>query len=53
MFVIDFDPATGRLKLDERFRDAGSARPGVSLTQKTWPHGYTGTAIPHGTVFSR
>ena len=52
--IIDFDPASGALTLDERFRDAGAARPGVSFTsQKTWPHGFTGKAIPHGTVFSR
>ena len=53
LFIIDFDPASGALTLDERFRDAGAARPGVSLSQKTWPHGFTGKAIPHGTVFSR
>jgi len=53
LFIIDFDPASGALTLDERFRDAGATRPGVSLSQKTWPHGFTGKAIPHGTVFSR
>jgi len=53
LFVINFDPASGALALDEGFRDAGAARPGVSFTQKQWPHGFTGTAIPHGTVFSR
>jgi len=53
LYVINFDPATGALALDERFRDAGAARPGVSFRQKTWPHGFTGTAVPHGTVFSR
>lgn len=53
LFVIDFDPASGALALDERFRDAGATRPGVSLTARTWPHGFTGTAVPHGTVFSR
>jgi len=53
IFLIDFDAASGELTLDGRFRDAGSPRPGVSLTQKAWPHGFTGTAIPHGTVFSR
>jgi hypothetical protein len=53
LFVIDFDPASGALTLDERFRDAGATRPGVSFNQKTWPHGFTGKAIPHGTVFSR
>jgi len=53
LFIIDFDPASGALALDERFRDAGAARPGVSFTRKAWPHGFTGKAIPHGTVFSR
>jgi hypothetical protein len=53
IFLIDLDPATGTLTLDERFRDAGASRAGVSFTQRTWPHGATGTAIPHGTVFSR
>ena len=53
LFVINFDPATGRLSLDERFRDSGSTRPGIKLSGKTWPHGFVGTAAPHGTVFSR
>ena len=53
LFMINFDPARGALTLDERFRDAGAERPGVSFTRKTWPHGFTGTAIPHGTVFSQ
>jgi hypothetical protein len=53
LFVVNFDPATGRLTLDERFRDAGATQPGVSFTGKTWPHGFTGKAVPHGTVFSR
>ncbi len=53
MFIVDFDPATGALKLDERFRDPGSNRPGVSWDGKSWPHGFRGNAYPHGTVFSR
>lgn len=53
LFVVDFDPASGALSLDERFRDAGATRAGVSFTQRTWPHGFTGTVVPHGTVFSR
>ncbi len=53
LFVVDLDPATGRLTLDARFRDAGSDRPGVRLAGRTWPHGFTGTAVPHGTVFTR
>ena len=53
LFVIQLDPATGALTLDERFRDAGASRPGVRMSEKRWPHGFTGTAWPHGTVFSR
>jgi hypothetical protein len=53
LFVLNFDPATGQLSFDDRFRDAGSMRPGIVLTGKTWPHGFSGTAVPHGTVFSR
>lgn len=53
LFVIDFDPASGKLALDEKFRDPGAAQPGVRMTGKTWPHGFAGTAVPHGSVFSR
>ena len=53
LFVIDFEPATGKLSIDDRFRDPGSTRPGIDLTSKAWPHGFSGKAQPHGTVFSR
>jgi hypothetical protein len=53
LFIVNLDPATGRLSIDDRFRDPGSARAGLSLNQRTWPHGFTGTIKPHGTVFSR
>lgn len=53
LYIINVDPATGALSLDARFRDAGSPNAGVSLTGKIWPHGFKGTAWPHGTVFSR
>lgn len=53
LFLINFDPASGTLSLDERFRDPDSARPGINLTGKVWPHGFSGKAMPHGTVFSR
>ena len=53
LFVINFDPATGALAIDGKFRDSGGDRPGVNLSQRVWPHGFTGTAAPHGTVFSR
>jgi len=53
VFIINFDPATGALAMDEHFRDAGATRPGVRFAQRVWPPGVTSTAIPHGSVFSR
>jgi len=53
VFIANFDPRTGALSLDGRFRDRGSDRPGVSMDGKTWPHGFHGNAYPHGAVFSR
>jgi len=53
LFVIDFNPATGALSIDDRFRDPDSTRPGINLTGKRWPHGFSGKPVPHGTVFSR
>ena len=50
---FDFDAAAGHLSIDQRFRDVDSIRPGINLTGKSWPHGFRGTAVPHGTVFSR
>jgi hypothetical protein len=53
LFMVNFDPQTGALTLDGRFRDPGSERTGVSMDGKSWPHGFHGDAYPHGTVFSR
>ncbi len=53
IFVINFDPRTGRLTLDDRFRDAGSKQAGISLTGANWPRGFKGDIVPHGAVFSR
>ena len=53
LWMLQLDRATGRLAVDSAFRDAGSSRPGVSFDRPTWPHGATGMAVPHGTVFSR
>jgi hypothetical protein len=53
LFIVNFDPNTGALKLDDGFRDGGSDRPGVSMDGKSWPHGFHGNAYAHGTVFSR
>jgi hypothetical protein len=52
LFVINFDPANGRLAMDERFRDPGAAEAGISLSGANWS-GFTGVVSPHGAVFSR
>ena len=53
LWMLTVDRATGRLALDSAFRDAGSSRPGVAFDRPPWPHGETGTAVPHGTVVRR
>ena len=52
LYIINFDPASGHLALDDKFHDAGSTVAGINFSQRAWPHGWTGTAAPHGTVFS-
>lgn len=51
--ILRFDPATGHLAVDDRFREPGAAVPGFRMDDKTWPHGGTAKGIPHGAVFSR
>ena len=51
--IARFDPATGQLAMDERFREEGASEPGYRMDNKTWPHGGEAKGIPHGAVFSR
>ncbi len=51
--IARFDPATGRVAIDERFREPGTTEPGYLMAGKTWPHGGSAAGIPHGAVFSR
>lgn len=53
LVVGHFDRATGKLGWDQRFRDAGASKPGVSFARATWPSGVKGMAMPHGAVFVR
>jgi hypothetical protein len=52
VLLARIDRSTGKLTLDESFRDKGGAEAGVSFDRTSWPHGDTGRAIPHGAVFS-
>ena len=51
MWMLNVNRATGELALDQAFRDADSDRPGIAFDRAAWPHGATGTGVPHGTVF--
>ena len=51
--IAQFDSASGRLTLDDRFREEEATVPGFRFDNKTWPHGGTAAGIPHGAVFSR
>ena len=52
LFMLTFDPDTGVLAIDRAFHDdKGNA--GFDFDNRTWPHGWTGSAIAHGVVFSR
>ena len=51
--ITRFDPRTGQLSLDERFREIGATAPGFWMDDKSWPHGGIAKGIPHGAVFSR
>jgi hypothetical protein len=53
VLIARFDSTTGRLAIDERFREDGAAEPGYRMDGKTWPHGGNAGGIPHGAVFSR
>ncbi len=53
LYLVRFDRRTGALEIDQSFRDAGTATGGVSFARTRWPHGASGDAVPHGSVFSR
>lgn len=52
MYLLKLDENSGALTIDEAFRDT-DGRVGFSFARRTWPHGWTGDATPHGAVFSR
>ncbi|MEO5588619.1 MAG: hypothetical protein ABIS03_03445 [Gemmatimonadaceae bacterium] len=53
MLVGHLDQTTGKLSWDERFRDPGSNRAGISFDKASWPNGFKGIAMPHGAIFVR
>jgi hypothetical protein len=53
VLIVTVDPLSGALATDDRFREPGAARPGITFDRPSWPHGGTGRAQPHGAVFGR
>lgn len=45
------DVGTGKIVWDDRFKDAGAMKAGVSFLNVFWPNGVKGKATPHGAVF--
>lgn len=52
LFMLKFDRKTGAVTIDNDFRNPGSTRAGFSMSDIAWPHGFQGTGLPHGAVFS-
>lgn len=52
VLLAQLNRTTGALHLDTTFKAPGSPLPGVDFGRERWPHGPTGSAIPHGAVFS-
>ena len=52
LFMLKFNPETGTLTIDDAFHD-DKGNPGFDFDNRNWPHGWTGSAIAHGVVFSR
>ena len=52
LYLLKFDTTTGTLTMDETFRDT-DGKVGFNFEDRAWPHGWKGTGLPHGVVFSR
>jgi hypothetical protein len=51
LYLLQLDPVTGALTLDNTFRDS-DGKIGFGFADRQWPHGWTGSGLPHGAVFS-
>jgi hypothetical protein len=52
IYLLKLDQATGALSLDRDFHD-DNGKPGFDMADRDWPHGWKGSGLPHGVVFSR
>jgi hypothetical protein len=52
LYMLKFDPSSGAISVDEAFHDS-DGKPGFNFSHRDWPHGWKGSGVPHGVVFSR
>jgi hypothetical protein len=52
LYLLKLELATGAISMDEAFHDA-NGKPGFNFVDREWPHGWKGSGLPHGAVFSR
>ena len=53
IYLVGLDRRTGKLEIDQAFREAGANAPGITFTRDRWPHCVTVGGIQHGSVFAR
>lgn len=51
MLMLNFDPENGSLTIDASFGEGDEKGPGLIVDRESWPHGDSGDAMAHGTVF--
>ncbi len=51
VYMVRLDPASGRLRIDDAFRDELTGEVGIDFNRARWPHGDTGPARPAGLLF--
>ena len=52
LYLIKMNPENGVLTMDDSFHDA-DGKPGFNFADRDWPHGWKGSGMPHGVVFSQ
>lgn len=52
LFMLKLDQKTGVITMDAAFHDA-DGKAGFNFDDRQWPDGWTGSANPHGVVFTR
>ena len=51
VLVVNINGITGKLTIDETFKERNKDHPGIDFNRTQWPHGETGPAFVHGALF--